>query len=197
MAATLKEIKKAFYRATMTALGYDPETVYKKTKPPVRFISSALGNPDWSINDDVLFITIRDSGGDDVSQPVHEFWENDGEDLRRKHFATRVLEVIFTAYGPNGYDKLIQLRHSLFDGSSILRKEKIYIIPTADTPQYVTELFQSMWFERTDLTLHFNNELFFDEKIRSIREVNGDIHANPAGNSKNIISSGNMIIKKG
>ena len=130
-------------------------------------------------------------------QPIHEFWENDGEDLRRKHFATRVLEVTFTAYGPNGYDKLIQLRHSLLDGSSILRKEKIYIIPTADTPQYVTELFQSMWFERTDLTLHFNNELFFDEKIRSIREVNGDIQANPAGNSKNIISSGNMIIKKG
>ena len=197
MAATFKEIKKAFYQATMTTLGYDPEAVYKKTKPPVRFISSVLGNPDWNINDDVLFITIRDSGGDDVSQPVHEFWENDGEDLKRKHFATRVLEVIFTAYGPNGYDRLIQLRHSFLDGSSILRKEKIYIIPTADTPQYVTELFQSMWFERTDLTLHFNNELFFDEKIRSIHEVYGDIHANKAGHSKHMISAGNMIIKKG
>lgn len=197
MAATLKEIKKAFYRAAMTTLGYDPEKVYRKTKPPVRFIGSVLGNPDWNINDDVLFITIRDSGGDDVSQPVHEFWENDGEDLKRKHFATRVLEVIFTAYGPNGYDRLIQLRHSFLDGSSILRKEKIYIIPTADTPQYVTELFQSMWFERTDLTLHFNNELFFDEKIRSIHEVHGGIHANEAGQSKHMISAGNMIIKKG
>lgn len=197
MAATLKEIKKAFYWAAMTTLGYDPEKVYRKTKPPVRFTGSVLGNPDWGINDDVLFMTLRDSGGDDVSQPVHEFWENDGEDLRRKHFATRVLEVIFTAYGPNGYDRLIQLRHSFLDGSSILRKEKIYIIPTADTPQYVTELFQSMWFERTDLTMHFNNELLFDEKIRSIHEVHGDIHANEAGQSKHMISAGDMIIKKG
>ena len=137
---TMRALKTAFYRATMTALGYDPEKVYRKTKPPVRMTYPPLGNPDWTMEEDVVFITIMDANGDDVSQPIHELWKDDGEDLLREHYATRVLQVIFTAYGPNGYDRLVQLRHTFLDGSSVLRSANIFIIPSSDTPQYVPEL---------------------------------------------------------
>lgn len=85
---TMRALKTAFYRATMTALGYDPDKAYKKIKPPVRMTYPPLGNPDWTMEEDVVFITIMDANGDDVSQPIHELWKDDGEDLLREHYAT-------------------------------------------------------------------------------------------------------------
>ena len=195
---TLRELKTAFYRATMMALGHDPDAVYKNTKPPVRITYSPLGNPDWTMEEDVVFVTIMEASGDDVSQPVHELWKDDGEDLLREHYATRVLQVIFTAYGPNGYDHLVQLRHTLLDGSSVLRSANIFIIPDSDTPQCVPEFFNNMWFERTDLTLRFNNQLLFEENIRSIKEVPvKKVDANRSGTSDVILHGGSITIKKG
>ena len=72
---TMRALKTAFYRATMTALGYDPDKAYKKIKPPVRMTYPPLGNPDWTMEEDVVFITIMDANGDDVSQPIHELWK--------------------------------------------------------------------------------------------------------------------------
>lgn len=195
---TMRALKTAFYRATMTALGYDPDKAYKKIKPPVRMTYPQLGNPDWTMEEDVVFITIMDANGDDVSQPIHELWKDDGEDLLREHYATRVLQVIFTAYGPNGYDRLVHLRHTFLDGSSVLRSANIFIIPSSDTPQYVPELFHNMWFERTDLTLRFNNQLLFEENIKSIKEVPvKKVDANRSGTSDVILYGGGITIKKG
>ena len=58
---TRKEIMRLFYRATMAAIGEDPDKKYRTLKPPVRLTYSTFGKPDWTVNDDVIFITFHDA----------------------------------------------------------------------------------------------------------------------------------------
>ncbi|MFR8056979.1 MAG: hypothetical protein ACLU45_01825 [Dialister invisus] len=143
-------LKTAFYRATMTALGYDPDKAYKKIKPPVRMTYPPLGNPDWTMK---RMLSLLPSWTRTVTMCRSQYM-NFGKMTEKtwlRSIMRPVLQVIFTAYGPNGYDRLVHLRHTFLDGSSVLRSADIFIIPSSDTPQYVPELFHNRWFERTDL----------------------------------------------
>ena len=193
---TRKEILRIFYKATMAALGYDPDKSYGTKKPPVRLTYSTLGNPDWTVNEDVIFLTFSDASGDDTTQPVHETWISGERDLTLRHWTNRVVQISFTAYGPNGYDNLLKVRHAFMDGSDILRKADLLLIPSADTPQYVPENYQNMWWDRADLTLRFNNTMVWDETVRAIEKVPVTIIDNPIHTSHVNTDSG-IIIKKG
>ena len=194
---TRKEIMRLFYRATMAAIGEDPDKKYGTSKPPVRLTYSTFGKPDWTVNDDVIFLTFHDAGGDDTTQPIHEVWEDAGRDLLCRHYINRVLQISFTAYGPNGYDHLLEVKHAFLDGSDVLRKAGIMIIPSAETPQYVPENYQNMWWDRADLTLRFNYLMHWDEDVKAIEKVPVTIHANPPGESHRVQTDSGIIIKKG
>lgn len=191
-----KAIMTAFYRATMAALGYDPYKNYGRQKPPVRLTYSTYGKPDWNIDDTVIFLTFTDVSGDDTSQPVHTTWEYGETELIRRHWNNRVLQINFTAYGPNCYEDLLRLRHVFMDGSEILRKSDLMLIPSADTPQYTPELYQNMWWERADLTLRFNNTVTWDETVSAIEKVPITIKDNPS-HSDRVHEETGIIIKKG
>lgn len=190
-----KEILKIFYRATMSALGYDPDKKYGVKKPPVRLTYSTFGKPDWTVQDNVIFLTFSDVAGDDTVLPVHEEWIRAGRDFIRRHYMNRVIQISFTAYGPDGYDNLLKVRHVFMDGSSILRKAGVYLIPTADTPQYIPENYQNMWWDRADLVLRFNSTMSWDEEVRAIEEVPVTIIDNPQHTNRTHQSG--VIIKKG
>lgn len=192
---TRKEILRVFYRATMLAIGMDPDKAYGTEKPPVRISYPGEGQPDWTVEDDVIFLSYSDVSGDETTQPVHEEWKDSGKDLIRRHFTNRVLQISFVAYGPNGYDNLLKIRHAFLDGSSILRKADLMILPGADTPQYMPELYQNAWFSRADMSLRFNNTMTWDEDVRAIAQVPVTIHDNPAGTDRNHDTG--IIIKKG
>ena len=53
---TRQEIMRLFYRATMAAIGEDPDKKYRTLNPPVRLTYSTFGKPDWTVNDDVIFL---------------------------------------------------------------------------------------------------------------------------------------------
>ncbi len=192
---TRKEITRLFYRASMTALGFDPDKKYGVTKPPVRLTYSTYGKPDWSIGEDVIFIAFA-TMADETTQPIHETWKDAGRDLIRTHGANRVIRVSFTAYGPSCYDNLIKLRHAFMDGSSILRKADIMLIPDESVPQYAPEMYQNMWWDRADISLRFNNTMTWEEDVKTIEEVPVTITENPKGSSRTHTESG-IIIKKG
>ena len=191
---TRKEILAVFYRATMEALGYEPDEV--RGRPPVRLTYGTLGQPDWTIHDDVVFLTFSDVSGDDTAQPVHTEWIEGERDVTRRHWSNRVLQIQFVAYGPNGYDNLLKIKHVFLDGSKTLRGADILLIPTADTPQYVPENYQNMWWDRADLTLRFNNTLQWDEEVKAIEKVPVEIHDNPVGSDRVNHDTG-ILIKKG
>ncbi|WP_303229420.1 hypothetical protein [uncultured Dialister sp.] len=202
---TRREIMAAFYRATMTALGLDPDKEYGKTKPPVRLTYPTHGAPDWTVKDDVVFLTYTDVSGDDTSQPVHEKWIDEETKLIRRHFTNRVIQIGFTAYGPNGYDNLLKIRHAFYDGSPVLRAADLMLIPSPETPQYVPENYQNMWWDRTDMSLRFNNTMWWDETVSIIQRVDITIKDNPKGSGKTTTEGGGVktdgdhgiIIKKG
>lgn len=200
---TLEEMKKVFYEAVMTALGKDPSFNYRRNKPPVRISYPPYGQPDWTIKDDVVFISIN-FVSDETTQPVHERYKatEDGEKLIRTHYSNQVVQVMLTAYGPLSFDNLLTIRHHFYDGSTVLEKADFKIILSEAVPSYVPELFQDMWWPRSDLTLTFNHTVSYDESISYIQEVPIHIKDNPGTSTKVIEEQGDVgpsgiIIKKG
>lgn len=197
MNENIVELGKIFYRATMDALGYDYSMNYGAVPPPVRLVNQTYGAPDWNITDDVTFISITPDS-DEYGREIHEAWEDiGGEDLQKKHWASRTISVTLTGYGPNGYNNLATIRHAFLDGSKILRSASIFIIPSADAPRYAPELYQSTWWERADLVLRFYTLMKWDETVKSINEVPVTIITNASGSSTTTKEENFDITKKG
>jgi hypothetical protein len=167
------------------------------TPPPVRKSWPTNGQPDWGIADDVVFMQCLDEGGEDIAQPVDTVWVNDdSEDLVQKDSQTRVVRLNLIAYGPNGYSNLIEIRRAIIGGLPNLKSNKLFYIPSPDSPQRAPELFQGRWWERADLSLRFNNLMTFETGVKSITEVDVTVHANDPGDSTVVLESG-IIVKKG
>lgn len=183
---SMDEIKCMLYRACMRVLGCDPDAVYSKKGPPVRVAYLTYGQPDFTPDEDVLFFSIMEEDSE-TSQPAHETWEETAGGYNRIHTVNRVLSVQFTAYGPNGYDHLLDVKHDFMDGARELRDGGMYLIPTGDAPKSVPEYYESMWWERCDLTLTFNNTYTYEEEVNAIEIVPvKTITANNAGGSDKI-----------
>ena len=172
----LDELEILFYRAFMTLLGQDPEATYER--PPVRRSWSTMGQPDWSYEEDVLFFQCTFLDGQDVSQPLHEFWRDAGEDLTRHQEQTRVLQVQMIAYGPHGARNLDNIRTAIYNGVPLLRRADVYVVPGSEAPKYAPELFQARWWRRADMTMLFNVAKSYDTAVKTITSVPITLMAN-------------------
>lgn len=190
---TRKEIMAVFYRAAMEILGYDPELA--KTKPPVRQTYPKDGQPDWTIDEDVCFLTYSDAE-DETVRPIHVTYEKTETGYIRHCRMNRVLQVAFTAYGEHAHENLNLIRRNIYDGNKTLRDAGLFHIPTDTAVHYTPELYGGMWWERADMTLRFNYAYTWDEEISTIDEVSVDIHANAPADSAKVYTD-NIIIKKG
>ena len=195
MVMALDELEILFYRAFMTLLGENPEEANER--PPVRRSWPTMGQPDWSYNEDVLFFQLTFLDGQDVSQPLHDFWQDAGEDLNRHQEQTRVMQAQLIAYGPNGATNLDNIRTAIYNGVPILRNAGVYVVPGNEAPRYAPELFQARWWRRADMTMVFNVAKSYDTEVKTITSVPVTIGANRPGNSTTVLSTGEIIIKKG
>ena len=191
----LDDLEILFYMAFMTALGHDPAATYER--PPVRRSWPTMGQPDWGYNEDVLFFQCTFLDGQDVSQPLHDFWEDSGEDLNRHQEQTRVLQVQMIAYGPHGAANLDNIRTTIYNGMLLLRQAGVYVVPGNEAPKYAPELFQARWWRRADMTMIFNVAKSYDTEVKTITSVPVTIGANRPEDSETVVSTGGIIIKKG
>lgn len=191
----LDDLEILFYRAFMTALGHDPAATYER--PPVRRSWPTMGQPDWGYNEDVLFFQLTFLDGQDVSQPLHDFWQDAGEDLTRHQEQTRVLQVQMIAYGPHGAANLDNIRTTIYNGMLLLRQAGVYVVPGNEAPRYAPELFQARWWRRADMTMIFNVAKSYDTEVKTITSVPVTIGANRPEDSTTVVSTGGIIIKKG
>lgn len=191
----LDELEILFYRAFMTLLGKNPEEANER--PPVRRSWPTMGQPDWSYNEDVLFFQLTFLDGQDVSQPLHDFWQDAGEDLNRHQEQTRVMQAQLIAYGPNGATNLDNIRTAIYNGVPLLRNAGVYVVPGNEAPRYAPELFQARWWRRADMTMVFNVAKSYDTEVKTITSVPVTIGANRPGSSTTVLESGQIIIKKG
>ena len=195
MVMALDELEILFYRAFMTLLGKNPEEANER--PPVRRSWPTMGQPDWSYNEDVLFFQLTFLDGQDVSQPLHDFWQDAGEDLNRHQEQTRVMQAQLIAYGPNGATNLDNIRTAIYNGVPLLRNAGVYVVPGNEAPRYAPELFQARWWRRADMTMVFNVAKSYDTEVKTITSVPVTIGANRPGSSTTVLESGQIIIKKG
>lgn len=197
----LDNLEILFYRAFMTALGYDPAATYER--PPVRRAWPTMGQPDWSFEEDVLFFQCTFLDGQDVSQPLHDFWQDEIKnnvptgDLIRHQEQTRVLQVQMIAYGPHGAANLDNIRTTLYNGMLLLRQAGVYVVPGNEAPKYAPELFQARWWRRADMTMIFNVAKSYDTEVKTITSVPVTIGANRPEDSTTVVWPGGIIIKKG
>lgn len=191
----LDELEILFYRAFMSLLGHDPEAAYER--PAVRRSWPTMGQPDWSFEEDVLFYQCTFIDGQDVSQPLHDFWQDSGEDLNLHQEQTRVLQVQMIAYGPNGATNLDNIRTAIYNGVPLLRRAGVYVVPGNEAPRYAPELFQARWWRRADMTMIFNVAKSYDTEVKTITSVPVTIGANRPEDSETVVSTGGIIIKKG
>lgn len=168
---TIDELDEIFWREIMTVLGFDPDADYENFSP-VRSSWPKSGAPAWNIDDNVLFVKIFDESGQDITQPIDTQLQNAERDINVINGQTRVLRVSLIAYGPDSYGHLLTVRRYFATSkSTVLRANKIYIIPDTNTPQRAPELRNAQWWERSDLTLRFNNLMTFDETVNAVESV--------------------------
>ena len=192
----LDDLEILFYRAFMSLLGYDPEAAYER--PAVRRSWPTMGQPDWSFEEDVLFYQCTFIDGQDVSQPLHDFWQDDKDkvDLILHQEQTRVLQVQMIAYGPNGATNLDNIRTAIYNGVPLLRRAGVYVVPGNEAPKYAPELFQARWWRRADMTLIFNVAKSYDTIVKTITSVPVTVGANRPGMSTTVLEPGEIVIKK-
>lgn len=200
MVMALDSLEILLYKAFMGVLGYDPEGVYQR--PPVRRSWPTMGQPDWSFEEDVLFFQCAFIDGQDVSQPLHDFWRDEIKnnaptgDLILHQEQTRVMQVRMIAYGPNGATNLDNIRTAIYNGVLLLRNAGVYVVPGNEAPKYAPELFQARWWRRADMTLVFNVAKSYDTNIKTITDVPVAVGANRPGKSTTVLEPGEIIIKK-
>ena len=197
----LDELEILLYRAFMTVLGYDPAATYER--PPVRRAWATMGQPDWSFEEDVLFFQCTFLDGQDVSQPLHDFWQDEIKnnvptgDLILHQEQTRVMQVQMIAYGPNGATNLDNIRTAIYNGLPMLRAAGVYVVPGNEAPKYAPELFQARWWRRADMTMIFNVSKTYDTEVKTITSVPVNVGANRPEESTTVVWEGGIIIKKG
>lgn len=127
----------------------------------VRVSWPAGGAPAWEITDDVTFVRVVESNDPyNVQRHVQSKLHTLSESNQATTF-TRVLEVNWVFYGPNSYDHSQQLRDQIYyqEHHDVLARSNVYLVPRNITPRRFPELFQGQWWDRTDLTIQFNERV--------------------------------------
>ncbi len=126
----------------------------------VRVSWQPTGAPDWKQNEDILFI--RAEWADDQYDRIREktLYPDPSDDTKliQSETYTRVWRIAFVFYGPNGLDKTRKILHALFSEPvhDSFAASHLYMIPDIGTPQRVPEEFTSIWWERVDFSVNFN-----------------------------------------
>lgn len=135
--------------------------------PFIRFTYAPEGQPDWGFNDNVCFLFVAPVDSDTERQRNPYF---DGEN--HKQYYVRELAVQLVFYGSECWDRAQKLRDRLFDDdmTQLMYKNGYGLITDVGAPQFLPELFNDRYWQRTDLALNFykkveelRNEQMFDD----------------------------------
>lgn len=150
---TMTELKEVFWTASASILS----SLIKDPDRMIRWSYPAEGSPDWTIKDDILFLSIQEQD-DDYAKQRDSVYKTSGSSVLRTTTRTRVWKLSFTAYGPEAYEIANQLKDGFFyeDIQRMLVNKSIAIIPNLPIIRQVPENFAGQWWERWDLDLLFN-----------------------------------------
>ena len=167
-ALTIQQINVLMQTLTMGMLGLDP------AKPAsayaVRLSWPTGGAPAWKVTEDVAFLRCLEVDDGYNRQRETDFnWATSTQSTR----FTRVWSISWTFYGPNSFSNAQSVRDLIFyqQQHDTLAQSNLFLIPDIMAPRRAPELFADQWWERTDLTLSFNEAVTRDTVVNAIESA--------------------------
>lgn len=114
MSLTLDQLEKVVWRATMMALGNDPDSTSQDVQKSVRlsWALSETGNPNWKREDSTTFIRISPSQ-DNLGTTTDVSYHPDDDGLLEKHRYYRCYDIYYVIYGDPAFSTSDLLKDSL------------------------------------------------------------------------------------
>jgi hypothetical protein len=129
----------------------------------VRLTFPTTGQPSYSVNDNLCFITCKEVDDwynkvpDEGTQPIDG--NNTAVTLLKEY--TRVWRVFWEVRGPGSTINATLLKTAMqFEFMrATLAAFGLYLVPDVGNPQRVPEQWGEQWYERVDLAMHFNEQV--------------------------------------
>ena len=173
----LKDIEDLFQNIILLMLSLDP--ALPENQDIVRISWPPAGAPGWKISQDRIFlkVTLEDDDYDKLVDTDYVY--STSSTANQIMSGTNVIAVNIVAYGPNSFDNMNIIRNSfnIETYKNKLKAKNIYRVINTKIPMRIPELYNGQWWDRSDLTIHFNSVVSF-------------------GNIVNYINSASAIIKK-
>ena len=176
---TLEEIENIFQLMTAQILGLNVNSGVRIAWPPE-------GAPSWKRTESVAFIRVT-LADDPICQQREKVYTNNAVNLDQALNYTLTPQIQFTVYGPNSFDNAELLRHALFlpENYATLSANNLYLITNVPIPIRAPELFNGQWWDRSDLTVNFNQAVTRRSTVEVITSVTA------------IVNEGSVIIEEG
>lgn len=158
---TQKQLEDLFWRATVLALGLDPdsedETVHKRVR--ISWPTSDTGNSDWKRDENVVFLRI--SPGYDTYGTLHDIdhvYDPETDTQKEVVYYHRSHRITWVCYGPDSDNDADTIRIGILRDAvhSYLKAHKVAIQPHLREPVRAPEQDETGdWWERSDLEADF------------------------------------------
>lgn len=162
----LSQVNDLCWEATVRMLGYDPND--RKQASQVRLSWPPQGAPGWKQTEDVVFLRVEDQD-DSINKQIDTQYAQSGQPDYASQISsyTRVLIVHWTLYGPNSFDRAFMLRNLLQEPQylNLFKAKNLYLIPEVKSPVRAPELYAGHWWERTDMSVRFNETIVFNGQV--------------------------------
>jgi hypothetical protein len=131
------------------------------------------GQPAFAITDNVCFLRVTEADGQINRQREPIQAEKDADYCTMNMQYTRLVRVDWLFYGPTSYDDAQDVRDKMLyqahhDKLALLN---VFLVPDVQAPRRTPEQFQGQWWERTDLTMYFNEHVKREEDIAYIKSA--------------------------
>lgn len=160
-------LEDLFWEMTTLILGegFPPEKI--------RLTYPKDGQPGWTVNEDIVFIRFLEQE-DEYARQLDSVFEAERGTVIKKTARTRVWEMQLNAYGPRACETVNRIKDGVFrqDIKRLLARSGVFLIPDLPVCRRAPELFAGQWWNRWDISLHFN-ELYRlpDEDVGRIESV--------------------------
>lgn len=163
----LRDLENLIRKATLEVLGL-PDNNANASR--VRISWPALGAPAWKISEDVIFIRVR-TQDDPYNRPKEaKYQNNDTTSLIKTETYTRTIAVNWILYGPNSFDDADTLRNGIGNNQA-LKDNNLFFVFDRPAPIRSPELFNGQWWERTDYTGYFYEQVSREYTVPAISGV--------------------------
>lgn len=176
---SLAELENLIYITAVTMTGYDADNVRLSYQPG--------GQPPFKVDDNIVFYHLEPVDNPYNAQ-IHEHHEyvgpdpgDPGDELLHKAQYTRVMDAVYSCYGPGGYDMANIIRFKLMTPAihKVMKVSGVYPVAHPPSPRIIREPANGQWFQRADLRAQLyvdtiNEQVAYSLASATIKLINKD-----------------------